>query len=79
MVRDALIAKKGPYGWRWCVVPLDLLNDFRAHGWISVINTADMEDTRTAEIENVRKSEEERPTWKPINKMRFFQRPCNGD
>lgn len=79
MVRDALIAKKGRYGWRWCVIPLDLLDAFRAHGWINVISSDDMDDTRTEAIEDVRKSEEARPTWKPINKMRFFQRPCNGD
>jgi hypothetical protein len=73
MVRDALIAKKGRYGWRWCVVPVDLLDAFRAHGWITVLSSDEMHDIWTAAIEDVRKSDEQ--PWTPINRMRFFQRP----
>jgi hypothetical protein len=75
MVRDALICRKGRYGWRWCVVPLGLVKHFRAVGWINVLNTDDMEPTVNEAIAEARTADE-----KPLNLPRFFRRrPQQGN
>jgi hypothetical protein len=75
MVRDALICRKGRYGWRWCVVPAALIDAFREHGWIVVLSSDEMHDIWTDAIEDVRQADEH----KPLNRMRFVNRPCNGE
>lgn len=68
MVRDALICRKGRYGWRWCVVPADLVPAFRAHGWIVVLASDEMHDIWNDAIEEVRQGEEHK------HRRRFFHR-----
>jgi hypothetical protein len=78
MVRDALICRKGRYGWRWCVVPLGLVKHFREVGWINVLNTDDMEHTVSEAIAEVRKVEEQKPGR--VNRANFFRRrPQQGN
>jgi hypothetical protein len=60
MQHDALIAKKGRYGWRWSVVPLGSVRHFRAHGWIKILDTEDMADTRDEDIQQARLADEQR-------------------
>jgi hypothetical protein len=72
MVRDALICRKGRYGWRWCVVPLEDVPGFEEHDWIRVLTTDDMAETVSEAIEQVRESESR--SWTPIRGMRFRER-----
>jgi hypothetical protein len=65
MIHDALIAKKGRYGWRWCVVPIGMVKSFRAQGWIKILDTDDMADERMADIQEARLADEQKPFNQP--------------
>jgi hypothetical protein len=79
MNHDALIAKKGRFGWRWCVVPIGLVKSFRAQGWIKILDTDDMADTRDEiDIQATRLADEQR---NPNRANRWWgKRPqCNDE